>query len=391
MKTSPVSEKSWSASAETPARSAHGVPPWPAALLAPAGVALFAGLDAALLLLGLPAPVSPDRLPAVHGMLLVFGFVGALVALERGVASRSRLGYAAPVLLGLGGLLLVSPAPLPVGTSSLLGGAIALVGVYVALWRRQRDAAVLVQALGAVLAAGALMMWLGGVAVPVLLPWLVGFIVLTVGGERLELARLTMGPAAGRTLVALSTGLAAGVVASLLWPPVGLPILGLAVLVLVGWLGSHDVARRTIRASGLARFMAVNMLAGYLWLAVAGGTWLIGGPPAGGAAYDVVIHAVFLGFTMSMIMAHAPVILPAVLRRPLPYRPVLWVPLVLLHLSLAVRLWLGDAMGVHLAWQVGGTLNVAALLLFFALAAWSVVTLARRRRRARLEVAGRAA
>ena len=40
-----------------------------------------------------------------------------------------------------------------------------------------------------------------------------------------------------------------------------------------------------------------------------------------GPAYDAVVHAVFLGFTLSMIMAHAPVILPAVLRRPLPYRP----------------------------------------------------------------------
>jgi hypothetical protein len=73
-----------------------------------------------------------------------------------------------------------------------------------------------------------------------------------------------------------------------------------------------------------------------------------------------------------MIMAHGPVILPAVLRRPLPYRTVLWVPLVLLHASLLLRLWLGDALHVEVAWQVGGALNVAALLLFFGLAAWSV-------------------
>jgi hypothetical protein len=29
-----------------------------------------------------------------------------------------------------------------------------------------------------------------------------------------------------------------------------------------------------------------------------------------------------------------------------------------------VRLWLGDALDVHRAWQVGGVLNVVALLLF---------------------------
>ena len=40
-----------------------------------------------------------------------------------------------------------------------------------------------------------------------------------------------------------------------------------------------------------------------------------------------------------MIMAHAPVILPAVLRRPLPYHPAMIAPAALLHGSLALRLW----------------------------------------------------
>jgi hypothetical protein len=347
-------------------------------LLLPAGLALLAGLDAALLLLGLPAPVTADRLPQVHGVLLVLGFVGTLIALERAVALRRPAGFLAPAGLGLGGLLLLSPAPLPVGTAVQLGGAAALLGVYVGLWRRQRDDAVLVQALGAVLAAGALILWLGGVPVPVLLPWLAGFVVLTIGGERLELARLAMGPRAGTVLVLLTGGLLAGVVAALLWPVAGTPLLGLALLALVGWLAAHDVAWRTVRATGLPRFMAGCMLAGYAWLGVAGAVWLLGGPVTSGPAYDAVVHAVFLGFTLSMIMAHAPVILPAVLRRPLPYHPVLVLPAVLLHASLAVRLWLGDAHGIAAAWRWGGVLNIAAVLLFVLLAAGSVLRGARR-------------
>ena len=86
------------------------------------------------------------------------------------------------------------------------------------------------------------------------------------------------------------------------------------------------------------------------------------------------MHTVFLGFTVSMVMAHAPVILPAVLRRPLPYRPVLAVPAVLLHLSLVLRVLIGDAHGIHAAWVLGGALNIGAVLLFAALAAWSVGT-----------------
>jgi hypothetical protein len=349
-------------------------------LALPAGVCLLAGLDAALMLLGVPAPVTAARLPDVHGMLLVFGFVGTLVSLERAVALRRRAGFLAPALLGAGGLLLVSPAPLAAGQWALLAGAAALVGVYVPLWARQQDDAVLVQALGAVLGVGALVLWLGDVPVSHLLPWLAGFVVLTIAGERLELARLAMGPGAGTRLLLLSSALVAGVVASLLWPTVGHPLLGLAVLVLVGWLAAHDVARNTVRAAGLTRFMAASMLAGYAWLAVAGATWALGGPAYDGARYDVVIHAVFLGFTISMIMAHAPVILPAVLRRPLPYHPALLVPAGLLQLSLALRLWCGDGYGLDPALRVGGVLNVVALLGFAATAAWSAARGPERRR-----------
>ena len=168
--------------------------------------------------------------------------------------------------------------------------------------------------------------------------------------------------------------------AALLWPAPGTALLGAALLALVGWLAAHDVARRTIRSTGLPRFMAACMLAGYAWLGVAGTIWLVAGPATAGARYDAVVHAVFLGFTLSMIMAHAPVILPTVLRRPLPYSPLLAVPPVLLHGSLVLRLWLGDAHGVVGAWRWGGVLNIAAVLLFVLLAAGSVALAARRAR-----------
>jgi hypothetical protein len=65
---------------------------WP-----PAAICLLAGLDGAFLLLDLPAPVRLDRLPEVHGMLMVFGFVGTLVALERAVALGASWAFAAPL------------------------------------------------------------------------------------------------------------------------------------------------------------------------------------------------------------------------------------------------------------------------------------------------------
>lgn len=352
--------------------------PWRRLLLAPAALSLLAGLDAALLLLDLPAPVETDRLPEVHGMLLVLGFVGTLIALERAIALGALWGLAAPVLLGAGAVLTLTPAPMRAGQLALVAGAVALVAVYVPLWRRQADEAVLVQALGAVLAAGAAVLWAAGVEVPTLLPWLVGFVVLTIAGERLELARLAMGPSAGAVLVLLATGLATGVVAALLAPGGGSVTLGVALAALVGWLASHDVARLTVRSTGLPRYMAVCMLAGYAWAGVAAAVWLLSGSVTDGNGYDAVVHAVFLGFTISMVMAHAPVILPAVTDRALAYHPVLYAPVVLLHASLVVRIWLGDGLDVPHAWRIGAVANIVALLGFVAVAAARVAIGGRR-------------
>ena len=348
--------------------------------LIPAGVALLAGLDAGLLLLGLPAPVTTAQLPDAHGMVMVLGFVGTVIALERAVALRRRLGFAAPALLGVGGLLVTSAAPLRLGQTALAAGSAALVLVYIPLWRRQRDDSVLIQAFGAVLATGGALLWLGGMPVARLLPWLAGFVVLTIAGERLELSRVTLLAASTvRQLTGLAAMITFATVVTLLWPVVGYPLLGLSLLSLVWWLMVHDVARRTIRAKGLARFMAGCLLSGYVWLGVAGAIWVLVGPVTEGPAYDGVIHAVFLGFTMSMIMAHAPVILPAVLRCRLPYHPVMIAPPVLLHTSLLLRLLVGDAHSVDLARQVGGALNVTALLGFAVITAGAVIRSERRR------------
>jgi hypothetical protein len=351
-------------------------------LLGLAGIALLAGLDAALLLLGLPAPVTSDRLPEVHGMLLTLSFVGTLIALERAIALGDRRAYAAPALLAVGGLLLLSPAPFVVGKAAQLAGAVALVLVYVPLWRRQRDHAVLISALGAVLAVGASVLWIGHVPLPLVLPWLVGFVVLTIVGERLELARLAMPPAAENALLVCSGGVMAGAAASVVWPRVGVVGFGVVLLALVAVLLRHDVARRTVHSRGLTRYMAACMLAAYGWLSVTGIIWASGGVALEGLRYDAVIHSVFLGFTFSMIMAHAPVIFPAVTRRPLPYHPLLWVPVGVLQLSLIIRVAVGDAFGVSDAWRIGGVVGIVALLLFVLSAAGTTVYAGVRRKEA---------
>lgn len=342
----------------------------------PAGLSLLAGLDAALLLIGLPAPVTAARLPETHGMLLVIGFVGTLIALERATALKRWYGYAAPGLLGVGGVLLVAdPVPLVVAKAVLGAGAAAFTALYIPLWRRRYDAGLLVQLLAAGFALAATILWLGGVDFAQLLPWLYAFVVLTIAAERVELA-ITLGPGAGARLLAHAWLVAAALLIGLASAELGAIALGIALLALVFWLVRHDIARRTIRASGATRYMAACMLGGYLWLGVAALILVLASPagfPAAQPAYDAVTHGILLGFAMSMIMAHATTILPAVLHVSLPYRPAFWVPAALLHASLVLRIWLGDGLGLRWAFVAGGALAVAALILFLLTALTSAI------------------
>ncbi|WP_284301402.1 hypothetical protein [Homoserinibacter gongjuensis] len=89
-------------------------------------------------------------------------------------------------------------------------------------------------------------------------------------------------------------------------PVVAVPIAGVILLLLVSWLLRHDVARVTVHRTGLPRFVALCLLTGYVWLTVAGAGWLLGGARLEGAIYDATTHAIFLGFVITMIMAHAP-------------------------------------------------------------------------------------
>lgn len=348
----------------------------------PAGLSLLAGLNAALLMIGLPAPITASRLPLTHGMLLVLGFVGTLVSLERATALRRWWGYAAPALLGLSGvLLLADPVPLTAAKVALIAGTTAFTLLYVPLWMRRYDEQVLTQLLAAGLALAAAVLWLGSGEMGVALPWLIGFVVLTIAAERVELAAITMGPKAGGRLLLHAWLVTLALVVGVANAQFGAIALGVALLAFVAWLLRHDIARRTIRATGATRYMAACMLGGYFWLTLAGVVLLLGFPGAQ-PAYDAVTHAVFLGYTISMIMAHATTILPAILHVALPYRPFFWVPAALLHLSLIVRIWLGDGLGIPLAFVTGGLLGVIALLLFVLTAVGSAIAGPTRHRRA---------
>jgi hypothetical protein len=117
----------------------------------------------------------------------------------------------------------------------------------------------------------------------------------------------------------------------------GAPFTGVGLLAVTVWLVKHDIALRTIRLSGQARFSASCLLAGYFWLGIAGLLFLIALPGTIIFSYDAAVHAVAIGFVLSMIFGHAPIILPAVIGLRVRYNAAVYGPLVLLHLSLLMR------------------------------------------------------
>ena len=309
-----------------------------------------------------------------HGILMSLGFLGTLIAVERAVALRAFWAWVAPAAAAVGSLALVFGAPAVLGKGLLLVAGVVLTTVYVALHRVQRsthNALMGVAALGWVVVAA---LWLANRDIALLVPWLAGFLIITIVAERLELSRLLqISQRSRQVLVSVIVVFVVGAVVSTFNDDLGLRVCGGAFLALAGWLLVCDLARRTVRQRGVTRFMAVGLLAGYGWLAAGGLLWLGYGFHVDDAVYDAQLHAVFLGFVMSMVFAHAPVIAPSVLRRPFQYRPVLYIPLALLHLSLVVRVVGGDAFSSDDAWRVGGITNEIALLAFVAGTATSLL------------------
>ncbi|HUK05627.1 MAG TPA: hypothetical protein VLV90_11170 [Burkholderiales bacterium] len=324
------------------------------ALLALGLASLVAGVCAGLVRLGLDARV-PGEAIAWHGALMVGGFFGVVVSLERAVALGSAWSYGAPLLCGIGGAVLLAGAP-EAGAWLMSAGALLFVAASGAVIRRQSslESWMLAAGAGALLAGDAAVA--GGFAIDASMRWWIAFFALTIGAERLELSRYLPKPRWASTLfVAIMALLLGGAALSM-------RLTGFGLFVLAAWLLVFDIARRTIFSTGLTRYIAACLLAGYGWLLLAG-VMLAAGYP-----YDAALHAFFLGFVFSMVFGHAPIIVPAVLRRALPYTGWFYLPLALLHASLAVRV--GAALATAPDWQLYGAIgNAAAIAVFIATAA----------------------
>jgi len=330
-------------------------------------VLLLAAVAGGLLRVGIVPPGAGDaawlgHAGGFHAALMIGGFLGSVIGIERAVAVKRRLAFVAPLASALGGLCLLRGQAIA-GAWLLVAAATAFVIVNLVVVRRQLAAHTVLLLVGALawLAGNLLFATDARPAAP--LPWWFAFLVMTIAAERLEMTRvMRRGPEVGLLLFAVLALMFAGAAWFVASPAPGGLLFGIALTLLAAWFGWFDVARRTIRAHGLARYMAVALLGGYAWLAIAGLAWI--GMAFGLPLRDTALHALGLGFIVSMMMGHAPVILPAIARVKLTFGSWFYAPLIALHVSLALRLGFGYT---DFSWRVrGAVFNAAAMALFIA-------------------------
>jgi len=328
-------------------------------LLALGVLSIAFGLYTGLIRLGVEPPGILGPVAEFHGAFMISGFLGTVISLERAVAFGRVWPYAGPLLSSIGAVGLVANAPrLGAFAFASAGGVMLLASASIAI--RQLALFTVILAAGAACWVAGTLQWLMGAFTPAVTGWWLNFLVLTVAAERLELSRVrhlsraSQAAFAGVTLLLL-LGSARGEFAESWAPLTAAGLLGCS-----GWLLCYDVARRTVRSAGQPRFSAIAILIGHGWLGAAGVLLAMTPLDSAAFAYDASVHAITIGFALSMIFAHAPIILPAVTGIRVRYSSALYGPLILLHLSLVMRI-AGDILEQSEPRIVSGFVTILAL------------------------------
>jgi len=329
-------------------------------------VSLVWGVWLGLLRIGWALPLPRSDQLILHGPLMIGGFLGTLIGLERAVGLGRAWPYAAPAASGAGALLLVfGPPEYAAGALLITLASLIVCAVFATLVYWHADAPSMTMLVASTAWATGNVLWTAGVTISRLVFWWMAFLVLTIAGERLELNRLLKPTRWVRgSFVAAIVLVLAGVATIAAAPASGVRLTGGGFVALTVWLSLNDVARRTVRRPGVTRYIAVCMLTAYAWLGAAGIIALVSGVSDTGFVHDALLHAIFLGFAMTMVFGHAPIVFPAIARRPMPFSGAFYAPYALLQGSVVVRVAadLVDDLARYRSW--GGLLNALALLLF---------------------------
>lgn len=329
-------------------------------------LALLGGLGSGLARLGWQMDSLSQDWILIHGPLMISGFLGTLICLERAVALESRYCWSilVPAINALGVITLLWLPDENSAKTLLMFGSLGLVGLFSLMLRLHPSRDIWIMATGAFCWFIGNSLWLLGYSVYQVVHLWTAFLILTIVGERLELSRVRRLTSTSEYLLISTVVIYVGGVLLTIFDLGGaIRLLGVGALLMAGWLLRYDIAGLTIRQKGLPRYIAACLLSGYMWLGFGGIIALWKGAVYAGPDYAVILHAFLLGFVFSMIFGHMPIIFPALTSMKVNYNPIFYGHLILLHSALSYRIY-GGLTGNMVVRQQGGMVNAVAILLF---------------------------
>lgn len=332
---------------------------WRLPFLMLAVLSLVIGLWTGLSRIGWDIFILPAT--AHHGAVMVGGFLGSLIALEKIIPLKNKWLFAIPSLSVAAVITFLSGEPRSAIMLLILAsaGLVFLFGFYL---HKQRSI------IYALMLTGAFCLLIGNILLysssfyPLAFPWWISFVLFVIAAERIELMKFLPVTARSKNvfLVFLLTFIAG---AAISFHHYGNIIAGAALFATALWLLNNDAISVGLKKQNLTRFVSISLSLGYLALLTTGiffitfsDHWL---------AYDALVHTYFIGFAFSMIFAHGPIILPGILGiSAKPYHPILYTWLAMLHCSWVIRVF-SDAFTAMEWRRYSGIFSALAIVGYF--------------------------
>lgn len=334
--------------------------------IVPAVFALLAAIYGALLRLGFPLPITLYWYSRDHGALLICGFLGTLISLERAAALVKSWTYITPLFSAFSAILLIINAPPLLTKISACLASLFLIILYLKILANHISRASIIMTIAALDWFIGNLLWLKGYSVKELGLWWISFLILTIAGERLDLSRLLKTTKISNLLfliIIILINLAAALSHS--FPLFSLKIYGISLFSLSFWLIKNDIAKKNLNQKNLLKFISITLILGFLWLGL-GGLIILFRSIDYPYYYDAFLHSILLGFIFSMIFAHAPIIFPSLFSISINFTNLMYMPLILLHSSLIIRV-VADLLNSFEGRKWMGLVNIIAVLAYIVL------------------------
>lgn len=356
------------------------------------GLALISAIWGGLYRIGWTIPMIANELPGIHGPLIVCGFLGTMFSFDRAIVLKKFWGDVVPVFILIGSFLLFINPISRMCPLFVFVGSLGFIAICYEVNRVQPNLFNRMILTGSILWVTGITIWLFQWPVYNIYLWWMGFVLFTMVGQRLELARrirLSQPPFyllsialgivfVGEIVMALGHLHQSDSVLELIEDYIrdprsvwGMRLAGLGFLLTGVWLLIYDAAWGLLKGKGLAKYASICLISGYMWLVISGLLSLIFSGRVSGIYYDALIHSFFIGFVWFNIFGHGPVLVLASMGIRVKSAIVFYAPVVILYASLILRVF-GDLIRNRLLIKNGGLLNGIALLFFFIILGFQI-------------------